>query len=446
MVLSATSSTTANVLDPSLTVTPAITAFGNSPLGHWWTQVFQQQAKLEQALTGRLTIKLPTSQAMKLQTAMESSLQTLRLQLLEAFQACKATLQTPSITVGQPLTWLETSQRHTVLDLISQQTQWANKLETLLPQTKTKVAETEQLAFIETVIPSVLLQPNTVRILNSQSQNNTAGLAFSPDLSLLEEGIHWLKATSPLGWGDLLQNSLKEVALHYSTTFSSLPTLPLDRLSALLGVLFLGANYYYYWVNQALSHREVVTKVAFWETEALLFEALQFFNTGSVKTVLWHQHLEKLKPAPIKLPSVDYAAWLGALETAIPSKLHATPKQYSRGKQLQAKLEAGCFISAICEDDTHALWETLHSRPSQPIDIYACLQKITETPCDIKEILSAVWIYQLQTQVPQWLAWMENPSQDQWQGLTNQLMKHETSVLKSIETALLHKTVLGEEV
>ena len=82
----------------------------------------------------------------------------------------------------------------------------------------------------------------------------------------------------------------------------------------------------------------------------------------------------------------------------------------------------------------------------QPIDIYACLQKITETPCDIKEILSAVWIYQLQTQVPQWLAWMETPSQDQWQGLTNQLMKHETSVLKSIETALLHKTVLGEEV
>lgn len=445
MVLSATSSATANVLDPSLAVTPAITAFSNSPLGYWWTQVFQQQAKLEQALTGRLTIKLPASQAMKLQTAMESSLQTLRLQLLEAFQACKATLQPPSITAGQTLTWLETSQRQTVLALIAQQTQWANKLKTLLPESKTKVAQMQQLAFIETVVPSVLLQPNTVRILTSQPQDKATSLPLT-DLLLLEEGIHWLKASSPLAWGDLITNSLSEVAVHYTTAFHTLPTLSQEKLSALLGVLLLGANYYYYWITAALSQKEVVTTAAFWETEALLFEALQFFNTGCVKTVLWHQQLEKLKPATIKLSSLNASPWFEVLETGVPAKFQATAKQYDKGKQLQAKLQAGCFISAIGDDDTHRLWETLHSSPSQPIDIYACLQKITETPCDIKEMLSAVWVYQLQTQVPQWLAWMENPSQDQWQGLTNQLMKHETSVLKSIETALLHKTVLGEEV
>jgi hypothetical protein len=113
--------------------------------------------------------------------------------------------------------------------------------------------------------------------------------------------------------------------------------------------------------------------------------------------------------------------------------------------QLQEKLQAGCFMSAVCEDDMHGLWQTLHEDPAQPIDIYACLQKITETPCDVKEMLSAVWIYQLQTQVPQWLAWMEAPSPDQWAVLTQQLLKHEANVLKSIETAVLHKTILGEE-
>jgi hypothetical protein len=210
-------------------------------------------------------------------------------------------------------------------------------------------------------------------------------------------------------------------------------------------VLFLGANYYCYWTTKAFDDSQAVCASAFWETEALLFEALQFFNTGTVETVLWHQQLEKLKPSTIKFERTLASNWLEALETAIPSKLHATAKQFKRGEQLQAKLQAGSFISAVCEDDTHALWRTLND-PSSPLDIYACLQKMTETPCDVKEMLSAVWLYQIRTLVPQWLAWMETPTEDQWQVLIHQLIKHETSVLKSIETALLHKTVLGEEV
>ena len=444
MVFSSALTAETPLIEASLASSPFLTAFSNSPLGQWWTLIFQQQAKLEYALTHRLSLQLPSSQAVRLQTAFETGLQTLRLQLLEAYQACKATLQSPPNRQAQTLTWLETSQRHTVLALIAQQTQWANQWGTLLPQAKTKVAETEQLAFIETVLPSVLLQPNTLRILNNQSQGKPIALPLMQG-TLLEEKIHWLKASSPLAWGDLLEQSLTELAGQYATAFSSLPALPQAQLSPLLGVVLLGANYYYYWVTTALSQRDFVTTVAFWETEALLFEALQFFNTGSVQTVLWHQQLEKLRPAPIKLTAMNHSAWLEALETAIPNKLQATPKQENRGKQLQAKLQAGCFISAMGEEDTHVLWEKLHD-VSQPMDIYACLQQITETPCDIKEMLSAVWIYQLQTQVPEWLAWMETPTDDHWQRLTQQLIKHETSVLKSIETALLHKTVLGEEI
>jgi hypothetical protein len=409
----------------------------DSPLSQWWVAIFQRQAKLEQALTHKLSIKLPKSQEVQVQTSLQNALVALRSQLQEAFQGF--------VAEESSVAWMGSLQREAVLGLITQQNDWAMRLEALLPEAKTKIAETQQFAFIETVVPRVLLSSQTVRILNSQSQPSTPALSLA-GLTLLEERIGWLKATSPLAWGDLIQGSLVAVAEHYLPSFPCLSSLPKASLSAVLGTLLLGESYYFYWVTEALSNPALLKTSVFWDTEALLFEALQFFNTGSVQTTLWHQQVEALKPVNVQPKEVkDCSALFEALQTAIPPKLHATAQQAQRVDELQSKLKAGQFISAICQEDRHQLWETLNDA-TQPMDIYACLQQMTETPCDMKEMLIAVWLYQLQTQVPQWLAWMEKPTQEGWQVLTHQLIKHETSVLKSIETALLHKTVLGEEV
>jgi hypothetical protein len=443
MVLSSSSATLAS--QPIATSTNQA-ILPNAPLTHWWVVIFQQQAKLEQALTHKLAIKLPKFQEASVQTALSEALLRLRTQLQEAFQVCKALLLKPPTDDNErlPFVWLGSPQCAAVFALIDQQTQWAIRLETLLPQTKTKVAEMQQFAFIEAVVPRVLLQPQTVRILNNQSQATTPALPLA-GLTVLEERIGWLKATTPLAWGTLIEGSLSAVAEQYILSLPSLPPLSTPKLSALLGLLLLGESYYCYWVTEALSNQPLMQTALFWETEALLFEALQAFNTGSTQTALWHQHLVAFKPLAFETQPLDYAAWFEALAVAIPTQLHATLEQGKRAALLQEKLKAGRFISAICQEDTHQLWETL-TDTTKPMDIYACLQQITETPCEMKEMVHAVWLYQLQSQVPQWLAWLENPTQTGWQMLTHQLVKHETSVLKSIETALLHKTVLGQEV
>jgi hypothetical protein len=445
MVLSPASTTNPTIANAVATEALSLPALVHSPLGHWWTLIFQQQAKLEQSLEKKLTLTVSKTQEALLYASFQGVLKDIRLQLLATFKACLTQLKTPAH--GTLLNWFEQAEVSTVLGLVAQQQQWATKLESLLPEAKTLLAEREQLAFIETVIPTVLLSSQTVRLLNNKTTTPLKGYSLD-NLTIVEESIHWLNATSTLQWGDLLQGSLQNLASQYENTLSGLQPLPSQALMALLGVITLGSHYYYYWITTALCQPDRLSHATFWETEALLFEALQFFNNGSVNAVLWHQQLEKLKPETVQLNKGTMAGqsnWFGALETALPTKLHATQKHLKRGEQLQAKLQAGCFISAICEDDGTQLFQTLNDE-TQPLDIYACLHQITETPCEIKEIVAATWQYQLQTLVPQWLAWMETPTDAQWQMLTNQLVKLETSVLKSIETALLHKTVLGEEV
>jgi hypothetical protein len=438
------STTQLSPLVTATNLTPQLPALLQSPVGHWWVQLFQTQAKLEATVEQySLTNTLPKAQKQALTQQFQQQLQTLRASLLQVFQN---TVKSALATNTPLLTVLQNSVHPSTQQLVEQQQQWITRLSTLLPPTVLTLADAQQLAFINHVVPSVLLQSHTIRLLNNNQLYSTASMGIAQTPQLLEEHIQWVHASSPLAWGHLIQQSLTDVAQQYISTLHTLQTMPLEQLTALLGVLLLGCNYYYHWVTTALYQADTFSHTLFWETEALLFEALQFFNNGSVQSVLWHQQLEKLKPEGFTTIQGEHTAWFEALETAIPSKLHATPKQQARGEKLQEKLHAGRFISAVCDEETQHLWQTLTNPNIQTPDIYSCLQHVTEVPCEMKDMLAATWIYQLQAQVPQWLAWMETPCQQQWQHLTQQLLKLENNLLKSIETALLHKTVLGEEV
>lgn len=429
---------------PLSTTPPKLPALLQSPIGHWWVQLLQTQAKLESALEQySLTNTLGKPQKQILTQHIQQELQSIRTALVAAFQQSINT----ALTTGNPLlTALQHSKTDALHQLVAKQQHWVVRLATLLPQTVPAMADTQQLAFINHIVPTVLLQPDTIRLLNNHcTASNTLDTSLQTP-RLMEEHISWVYANTPIAWCYLIEQSLTNVAQQYAGTFNTAKMLPQEQLTALLGVLLLGCNYYYHWVTTALYKADTFNTVQFWETEACLFEALQFFNNGSVQSVLWHQQLEKLRPETMVIAPEPHTPWFEALETAIPTKLHATQKQQIRGEKLQEKLYAGRFISAVCEEDTQHLWEILNNPATLTPDIYSCLQHVTETPCEIKEIIAASWQYQLQAQVPQWLAWLESPCQQQWQHLTQQLLKLENNLLKSIETALLHKTVLGEEV
>lgn len=255
----------------------------------------------------------------------------------------------------------------------------------------------------------------------------------------LIEKIDLINATTPLGWSD----SIMAFASRWATEQANAASLTEEQQTVLTdGVMLrlLGPAYYFELITNALLNNDTDVLVT---TEPFLFTGIQRFNSSDKSVILLHEACERYRqlnkgtPSSNTLEGETTSQVYRLIEKGLPDALAFRAKSFQRALPLQHILADGVLLSASTVYPRADISENLakHNKDS----IYEHLRYIAEAPNSAREIINAGWVYVL-NHSPLILQECFNSTVEA--GI-NHFDKHisqlDTLLLKSIETAEVHR-------
>ncbi|MFN9691904.1 MAG: hypothetical protein ACK551_07395 [Vampirovibrionales bacterium] len=255
----------------------------------------------------------------------------------------------------------------------------------------------------------------------------------------------------------------------YPALQASNPSLSPEWLTAVtahvLGVRLLGTAYYAEFVVSELVRRDFTTLV---KIEPILFEALNFFGTGTSQAVRLHGITEALSEE-LKLNAkrneesevVDVPALLRVLEKHVLAEDSFNEKHVGYALRLLERLKAGLPVSSLQHHDLNEVWDKLHAlglteESTETPDykalheqnaIYQLMEQVGETPVGVREMLLAAWMHRLEEASDVLSYFSDVDEADLWQAWEAFYRSEEAiqqRFIKSIETAEVHQVLMGQ--
>jgi hypothetical protein len=333
----------------------------------------------------------------------------------------------------------------------------------------------EATLFLKDAAPLSMLSQYTDRTIRVTAEGDDASEAWPFD-SVLPEKISLLQIQNPLQWVSLLEGYVSALQQQHEPTWADLGCMgkssdPMDGhfcrslLHHCLSLRLLGPAYYFHSVLEALLRQDFDFLLG---VEPLLFHATNFFNLTDKTLVILHEAVEKTQavfPVPegapaLKPQSLDcFNQMLKAVELAVPPKNAFADKAFQNALQLQERLAAEVLLSASAPYPTEEVRDAVMLKLLQgktnacngksAAPIYEVLGMTAETPHTPREMINAAWVNKME-RASAWLydalmgdGFQSSDGEDGLTRLRSRLERQDLLLLKSIETAEVHRVLLG---
>ena len=308
----------------------------------------------------------------------------------------------------------------------------------------------EQELFLSQVAPLSLLTGIDERRILITAQPALVGLTIP---KLLCEQLSGLQQGNLLAWPGLLSRFVmqlfkQQVALWVespvSHAFQGASLSWNATIPHILALRLLGPGYYYYFVNHHLCERALDPLS---QLEPLLFFALNYFNYNDSRLVRLHEEVERNNSVLNRqetAPSQDnYRNLLEVVEHAIPQRLCYQHLSTSERSALEKRLKEGRLASSLptCQ------WQNSDQK-IESSSFYETISTFNERPLSARQLLLAGWTRWFES-APGYSMQLLNTALSNEQALAQldilgqSLTQEDRLLLKSIETAEVHRSLLG---
>jgi hypothetical protein len=315
-----------------------------------------------------------------------------------------------------------------------------------LPSELSQMLSSLKLARLSEPLSALLVVPvaSTNEVLRIETQNPVSMVPIDSWLSPL----NWVSCLQP-GLLEWLEQQAKIKNLADALELQADHTLFASLLAPLMALRLLGPSVYAQVMLEALFSLD---KLTLWFVEPLMFQALNRFGLVHKDWVIFHQSLEKSRALLVGSEPVEWTrislnpekaeAILQAVEALISEKLAFTEKSMMRAQILEDRLSQGMMIAALPPMTNRA--QVLDDLSSLALEasIYPVLRQLKETPAHPREIIAAGWLHKMENGL-QWMqAYIGSAKEDvAWHVIRDQIVGLDKNLMKSIETAEVHRVL-----